>query len=167
MSKKKTTDFGNAVSRRKLIQGAAAVALAAAAVPFAACTSNDDKKTKKILDGPPPNCVNSTTNHDKCSFPLLALFLTFTTNPQFVTDTTKYPDSMIATKLGVNISLVQAFRSVVTSPPTPGPAGCPPIGKTYDDVRRDFYATLARANGYTAPLCPATFDTLVAIAKLS
>lgn len=129
------------VSRRTLVKGAAALTIAAAARPLSGQNHKPDAKAM-------------AATVDRKAYRALALFLTFTTNPNFF-DNAGHMDQAIATRLNVDVSAVKTLRELAISP-TP---------KTYDDIRHDFNK-IASSVGYSGPQCPTTFETLGAIADL-
>ena len=132
MKRMKLTDQ-TTISRRKLIQGVATTGLTLPKLASAIA--------KTV---PPP---------DKPSYRALALFLLFTTPPQFFTSMT---DQAIATQLGLIAGDVKKFRAKAVTTP-------------WQKVRNDVNDLLSNntTSVYTGPQCPHTFDTLAYIASLS
>jgi hypothetical protein len=142
MKKPTSTEQTTKVSRRKLIQGIAAVTAAATTGLTLSTLASARDKSKQ--SGPPP---------DKPSYRALALFLLFTTPPQFFATMS---DQDIATKLGLVTGDVTKFRNKAVTTP-------------WQTVRNDINTLLSNnvTSVYTGPQCPLTFDTLAYIASLS
>lgn len=140
MAKAKTNKTDK-ITRRAILTGSGA-AIAA----YAASTSLAENR-----DGRSP----AAEIPDFASYRALALFLTFTTNPDFF-DNAGRMDSAIAQRLGLTQDVVASARKIILSSPR---------HVNYDDVRADFQA-IATAAFYSGGHCPSTPGTLGLIARL-
>jgi hypothetical protein len=145
------TQEGNKnVSRRKLIQGAAAVSIVAATHRLSAKSTEDKNKSAAFNE-----------NVDSSSYKALALWLTLTTNPkQFFKDHT--PDE-IDTRLQVPKGSAQKFHDKFTGS-TPLPS-LKTWGDMYELVKSDFKDVFGSAL-YSGLQCPKTMETIGVIADL-
>jgi hypothetical protein len=151
MAKSKPTEEPKGVSRRKLIQSAAAVTMVAAIHTVSAKGTEARNKAAAFNE-----------KIDSPSYRALALWLTLTTNPkQFFNDHT--PDE-IDVRLQVTKGSAKSFHDKFT-----GVTPLPIIPKTYGDmyelVKSDF-KDVAGAAPYSGGQCPKNVETIGAIADL-
>jgi hypothetical protein len=135
-------------SRRKVLEGAAAVAIVAAASPFAA-------------EGVNPKPVGFDPNEKK-GILAMAIWLVLTTNPQFVNDLS----STIATATGLDGNVIKTYLQRVQDSTTTLTVPLKTNADVYNYIRAQFYDLATNGPGYTGPQCPKDYSTIAAIAAL-
>jgi hypothetical protein len=141
MSKSQDTKSLAKVTRRAIITGAAATV-----ATYAASRS----------DAQPPKHTPASEIPDFSSYQALALFLIFTTNPDFF-DNVGSKDQQIADRLGLKKDQVTKARQMILKSPNK---------VNYDGVRDDFQKMAHDVAAYSGGHCPSTPATLGLISKL-
>jgi len=142
-----------AVSRRRLLQGAVAATVIAATPRLSA---EGGAKQKTVV---PPTCDNTI---DPAAYPALAGWLVLTTNQDLFDSVGA---SNVASRLKVNQVALQTLRDKISgkkSVPFDPPSSW---AELYGKVHTDFQTLANDGTGYTGPACPRTFETIEAIVK--
>jgi hypothetical protein len=180
MGKEKTTDESKGVSRRKMLEGAAAAAAVVSAGLLAGC--NENNKAEKLETTQAPASVRSAGAPSPDPTGALAVWLALILN-SWLKDlgtlhidpwgTTPPDTKTLSQDMGVPQSNIDDLVKLLktTNPPRPVPLNPPPTGLffydrkgLYDYVRQDL-DTLGAAI-YSGTDCPHFYATLKSIARM-